>query len=145
MFSDLKNIKEQESTSASPAPKKKEDAQQHKVAVSAGQEAPKAVKKDSNKASKQASTIASKLASNHEELVENIRKTVRHKGKEVTFVRLSPEEKDQLGDMIYTFKRQGTKTTENEIVRIGLNYLIADYQANGEASVLAAVIAALNA
>ena len=79
-----------------------------------------------------------------DEIVEVIRKSVRKVGKEVAFVRLTPEEKEQLGDIVYVYKRRGTKTSENEIARIGINCLIADYQANGEASILAKVIAALN-
>jgi len=103
------------------------------------------VKKEAYKASTKASTVASTLAHDQRELVENIRKTVKRLGKEVTFIRLTPEEKAQLGDIVYTYKRQGTKTSENEIGRIGLNYLIADYHANGKESVLAQVIEALNA
>jgi hypothetical protein len=103
------------------------------------------MKKANNNASKQAITDASTLASNQDKLVESIRKTVKHLGKEVSFIRLTPEEKARLADIVYTYKRQGTKTSENEIGRIGLNYLIADYQANGKESVLAKVIAALNA
>src|SRR5215208_4329418 len=95
------------------------------------------IKKDDNKAIKKASSNASTLASNNVELVEEIRKTVKRVGKEVTFIRLTPEEKAQLADIVYTYKRQGIKTSENEIGRIGLSYLIADYLANEEASVLA--------
>jgi hypothetical protein len=106
-------------------------------------------KRESNRAinndSKQASTNASTLANNQDEVIELIRKTVKRRGKEVIFVRLTPEEKAQLRDINYTYERQGIETSANEIGRIGLNYLIADYQANGEESVLAKVIAALNA
>ena len=102
-------------------------------------------KKAVNNDSKTASTHASKLASNHDEVIELIRKTVKRGGKEVIFVRLTPEEKAQLRDIIYTYERQGIETSANEIGRIGLNYLMADYLANEEESVLAKVIAALNA
>ena len=147
MFNDLKNISTQEREPVSPAPKKKESEQPIKAPSThtAPRPSAKATKKESNTASKKASTHASTLANQHDNQIEAIRKTVKRIGKEVTFVRLTPEEKSQLGDIIYTYKRQGTKTTENEIARIGLSLLIADYQANGEASVLAQVIAALNA
>ena len=72
-----------------------------------------------------------------------IRKIVKTGGKEVTFVRLTPEEKKRLGDIAYTYKRQGMKTSENEISRIAINFLLEDYQANGEASILAKVLASL--
>ncbi len=111
-----------------------------------GHTAPKpVVSKAHSKSSSNESKHASTISNTQEELIETLRKTVKRLGKEVTYVRLTPEEKTQLADIIYTYKRQGTKTSENEIARIGLNYLIADYQANGEESVLAKVIAALNA
>src|SRR5215211_1338232 len=103
------------------------------------------IKKDENIASKNASVNASTLANNQDSVIEVIRKSVRHVGKEITFVRLTPEEKAQLADIVYTYKRQGTRTSENEVARIGLNHLIEDYKANGETSILAKVMAALNA
>lgn len=78
-------------------------------------------------------------------MIEAIRKSVRHIGKEVSFVRLTPEEKRQLVDITYTYKSQGIKTSENEISRIGINWMLKDYQLNGQNSVLARVLAALNA
>jgi hypothetical protein len=86
---------------------------------------------------------ASTLASYTDSTIETIRKTVKAVGKEVSFIRLTQNEKNQLADILYTFKRQGVKTTENEVNRIGLNLLLEDYRANGENSVLARVIAAL--
>ncbi len=104
----------------------------------------------STSASALASTPASEpptagAASVDPTVIEGIRKIVKHPGKEVSFVRLSPEEKGKLADIVYTYKRQGTKTTENEINRIAVNYLLADYYATGERSILAQVIAALRA
>lgn len=84
------------------------------------------------------------LAEQHA-LIEVIRKSVRHAGKEVSFVRLTPEEKRQLADIAYAYKSGGIKTSENEISRIGINWMLADYHAKGQTSVLAQVLAALNA
>ena len=53
------------------------------------------------------------------------------------------EEKAQLSDIVYTYKRQGQKTYENEVNRIAINYLLLDYHEHGEQSVLARVLAAL--
>jgi hypothetical protein len=78
-------------------------------------------------------------------LIEQIRKTVKAPGREVSFVRLTPEEKGHLADLVYTYKRQGIKTSENEINRIAVNYILSDYVENGAESVLARVIAALRA
>ncbi len=97
-------------------------------------------------ASRQASAVEARPASpHHSDVIEQIRKTVKVPGREVAFVRLTPEEKGKLADIVYTYKRQGVKTSENEINRIAVSYLMHDYQACGEESILAKVIAALKA
>ena len=93
-------------------------------------------------ASAEASTLAS---SDGAELVETVRRVVKTLGKEVSFVRLTAAEKEELGELIYAFKQQGVKTTENEINRIAINVILADHRANGDASLLARVLAALRA
>jgi len=77
------------------------------------------------------------------ELIEYLRKTVKVRGKEVTFLRLTAEEKDQVAAIMYTYKRQGRPTTETDIGRIGLNFIVEDYRANGANSILARVLDAL--
>lgn len=93
--------------------------------------------------STQASSNASMHARTMENVIDEIRKTVKAIGKSELYVRLTPEEKNHIVDIVYTYKRQGVKTSENEVSRIALNYLIGDYQANGQASILAQVIEAL--
>jgi hypothetical protein len=99
---------------------------------------------DSYHASTEASTLALGVASNVE-LIETIRKTVKTAGKDVSFMRLTAHEKAQLADIVYIYKRQGKKTSENEINRIAVNFLLEDYKENGAASVLAQVLEALRA
>jgi hypothetical protein len=94
-------------------------------------------------ASSQASKLSSLLANYPDSMIEMIRKSVKTTGKEVSFVRLTLEEKKQLADIVYTLKSQKIKTTENEINRIAINFLLEDYRLNGENSVLARVLAAL--
>jgi hypothetical protein len=111
---------------------------------------PAAPKKASKQDSKRASTLAGKLEKRatpigQERLIESIRKTVKSLGNKVSFTRLTPEEKGRLADIVYTYKRQGIKTSENEINRIAINFLIEDFHTHGEDSVLAQVIEALNA
>lgn len=91
----------------------------------------------------QTSEPASTLAREQDRLLEEIRRTVKGQGKEVSYVRLTLEEKNQLADIIYSYKRQGVRTTETEISRIAINYLIEDYQANGQASILARLLVLL--
>ncbi len=86
---------------------------------------------------------ASMLASYRPELITGIRRIVRTPGREVSFVRLTPEEKGRLADIVYTYKRRGWKTSENEINRIAVNFLLAEYEASGELSLLAQVLRAI--
>ncbi len=88
-----------------------------------------------NHASNQASMLADR------DVIEMIRKAVKVPGKEVSFVRLTAEEKGQLAEIVYTYKRQGKKTSENEINRIAINFILEDYKAQGENSILASVLA----
>jgi hypothetical protein len=92
-----------------------------------------------------ASLPASTIASEQDRSLEEIRKSVKAQGKEVVYVRLTQEEKNELADIIYTYKRQDIKTTETEIGRIAINYLVEDYRANGKASILARLLTLLNA
>lgn len=96
---------------------------------------------DSIPASNHASTLA-----RQPDIIEIIRKIVKTPAKEeVLYVRVTKEEKNQLGDIEYTFDRQGIETSANELGRIAVNFLIADYKANGENSILVKVLAALHA
>jgi hypothetical protein len=73
--------------------------------------------------------------------VEAIRKVVKAPGREVSFVRLTADEKARAAEVVYAYKRRGQKTSENEINRIALNYLLLDHDEHGEQSILARVLA----
>lgn len=77
-------------------------------------------------------------------MLEAIRKTVRYVGKEAATYRLTEAEKQHLADIVYTYKRRGYRTSDNELARIAINWLILDYQEQGEQSVLARVLEALH-
>ena len=97
-------------------------------------------------ASINASTLAHNQKDDH---IETIRKTVKQVGKDTVFIRLTPNEKADLASIVFTFNElyrgDNRKISENVIGRIALNLLLIDYQDNGELSVLAKVLAALNA
>jgi hypothetical protein len=78
------------------------------------------------------------------ERIEVIRKAVKQLGKESTFSRFTREEKDALGDVVYSYKRSGIRTSENEVIRIAVNWLLEDYRSDGQNSVLAKVLGKLN-
>jgi pyruvate/2-oxoglutarate dehydrogenase complex dihydrolipoamide acyltransferase (E2) component len=94
-------------------------------------------------ASETASNADSLQADSHADRVERIRRTVKLAGKEVTYVRLTPEEKRRLATIVFSYKQQGINTSESVISRIAVNYLLEDYARNKEASVPARVMAAL--
>jgi hypothetical protein len=125
-----------ESQPSAPVPERKRQT--------SGRRSPRPNASDSD-ASELAGLLASTQAIFSDSQIDRIRKIVKVPGKEVSYVRLTSQEKDELADILYTYKRRGTKTTENEITRIAVNYLVADYKENGEASVLARVIEALRA
>lgn len=76
--------------------------------------------------------------------VELVRKAVKEFGKEAATHRFTETEKRQIADFIYTYKNQGIKTSENEITRIAVNFVMEDYKENGENSVLHKILQALN-
>lgn len=78
------------------------------------------------------------------ELLELVRKAVKQIGKEAATQRLTLEEKQALDDIEYNYKRQGIKTSGNEIMRIATNYIVHDYRQNGENSIVAKVLKKLN-
>ena len=56
---------------------------------------------------------------------------------------LTEDEKHQLADIAHNYKRRGKRTSETQIHRIAVNFILQDYKANGEHSVLDRVIRAL--
>ena len=77
--------------------------------------------------------------------VRQVRNAVKRLGKEAATHRFTQQEKEKIADIVYTYYRQGYKTSENEIARIGINWLIDEYVANGSRSVLHRVLKALRA
>jgi hypothetical protein len=78
------------------------------------------------------------------DIFEAVRKSVKQIGKEAATHRFTLDEKNLLADIEYTYKRQGIRTSENEITRIAINYFTEDYRKNGEESLLAKILKRLN-
>lgn len=76
-------------------------------------------------------------------MVETLRKAVKVVGKEAATHRFTKEEKLSIADIVYTYGRKGYTTSENELVRIAINWLVLDYKQNGEKSILHEVTRAL--
>ena len=79
-----------------------------------------------------------------EDMIEAVRKAVKQIGKEPATQRLTLEEKKALKVIEFTYGQQGINTSGNEIMRIATNYIVWDYQKNGENSILAKVLNRLN-
>jgi len=79
-----------------------------------------------------------------DEMLEAVRKAVKQIGKEPATQRLTLEEKKALRAIEFTYAQQGIMTSGNEIMRIGMNFILKDYQKNGENSMLAKVLKRLN-
>jgi len=92
------------------------------------------------------------VSSNHDttipiqgtDIFEVVRKSVKQIGKEAATHRFTLEEKNLLADIEYTYKRRGIRTSENEITRIAINYLVEEYRQNGEQSILAKILKRIN-
>ena len=78
-------------------------------------------------------------------MIKGIRKAVKQLGKEAATHRFTREEKDAIARIVFTYGQQGVKTCENEIARIGINWLLQEHQANGRSSILHKVLTALKA
>src|SRR5579864_4687425 len=78
-------------------------------------------------------------------MIEEVRRAVKQVGKEPATQRLTLEEKQTLRSIEFTYGQQGFITSGNEILRIATNYILRDYQKNGENSILAKVLRSLNA
>lgn len=77
-------------------------------------------------------------------IVALVRKAVKEFGKEAATHRFTETEKKEIADLIYTYKNRGIKTSENEITRLAVNFILEDYKENGEKSILHNILEALN-
>lgn len=84
------------------------------------------------------------ISPDHLITIQAIRRAVRARGNEQSIHRLTNEEKRALKELVYNYDVEGTRTSENEITRIAINYLIVDHKQRGKDSVLAQVLAAIN-
>ena len=80
----------------------------------------------------------------YDTIVELVRKAVKEFGKEAATHRFSTAEKKAIADIIYSYKNHGVRTSENQIARIAVNFIINDHRENGENSVLDKALRALN-
>ena len=80
----------------------------------------------------------------HDTTVESIRKAVKQFGKEAATHRFTREEKQKIAELIFAYSSKGIRTSENEIARIAVNFLVEDHKQNGKDSILDQVLKLLN-
>jgi len=92
------------------------------------------------KEAKQASHQVTTVSHTHDTVISAITESILHVGKEAATYRLTLNEKRKLAEIIYTLKMKNMRVTENEIIRIALNFLLCDYSMNKTNSILKRVI-----
>jgi len=79
-----------------------------------------------------------------QEIIEHLRGAVKQLGKEAATHRFTVEEKRALKSIAFEYANKDIQTSENEITRIAVNFLLDDYRKNKEHSLLARVLDSLN-
>lgn len=74
------------------------------------------------------------------DIIEAIRKAVKHLGKEAATYRFTEEEKKALSNVVFAYRNKRVRTSENEITRIAINFILEDYRSHGDKSLLAKVL-----
>ncbi len=105
---------------------------------------PKETKQPSNRDTTVSRNHATTVDSDND-YIETVRKAVKQLGKEAATYRFTADEKRALADIVYTLKTKGVRSSENELTRIAINYLVWEYRHSKQASILSRVLERLNA
>ena len=62
----------------------------------------------------------------HDTTLEKIRKALKSFGKESATHRFTKREKRAISELIYAYKKKDVRTSENEITRIAVNFIVFD-------------------
>jgi hypothetical protein len=122
----------------------KSDTEEKRASGKGQTKKPKVTRKSGHRGVTTPSNHATTVSRYHDAIIETVRKAVKELGKEAATHRFTIEEKKAVADIIYAYKNQGTRTSENEITRIAVNFIVDDYRENGENSILDKVLKALN-
>ena len=77
-------------------------------------------------------------------MIEAVRKALKIFGKEAATHRFTLEEKQAIAELVFAFRKKNIRTSENEIARIAINWLILDHKDKKENSILSEALMALN-
>lgn len=79
----------------------------------------------------------------HDTTIEFVRKSVKEFGKEAATHRFTLAEKRAIANIVHSLNMQGIRTTENEITRIAINFVIDEFNRQEKDSILGLVLQAL--
>jgi len=99
----------------------------------------------SRKAAPRPQSAPSATPTTRSDPLDEMQQSLKTIGKEIYYVRVTPDEKARIEDVLHALKRRGLRTSANELGRIALNQLLADYEAQGEKSVLVRILARMRA
>jgi hypothetical protein len=89
-------------------------------------------------------TTARQEARSESSVVSHLREAVKPLGKEGATHRFTAEEKASLAEIVYHYHRRGLRTSENEIVRVAIHWLLENHAERGEQGILHRVLLALH-
>jgi len=81
----------------------------------------------------------------HDSMIAKIARTVREVGREVKTYRITPQENNALVEIIYFFRKNKYRLSENEIARIAINLLIEDFESDKKSCMLSRIAEAMKA
>ncbi len=108
--------------------------------VAGNQAAKTETKQPSNRDALQPSNHDTIEGNSEEDLVDAVRLALKELGREAGTHRYTAAEKQALEELVFEYHRRGVETSGNQIIRIGLNYLLEDYRLHKNASILARVL-----
>lgn len=109
-----------------------------------GQERPPRDRNENDPETKQPSSEDTVVPRHHDTTIEEIRKAVKVFGKEAATHRFTQEEKQRIAELIFIYSNEGIRTSENEISRIAVNFLVQDFKLSKKHSILERVLKLLN-
>ena len=89
-------------------------------------------------------TVDTMIPRHRDTIFETTRRAVKQLGKEAATHRFTIEEKKALRAIEHAYLDKNIRTSENELTRIAINYMLEDYRINEEKSIFARILELLN-
>ena len=80
------------------------------------------------------------VSSNHDTIISSINEGIQEIGRVAATYRLTKWEKEHLQDLIYHFRKESVKVSENSLIRISINYIINDHEVSKKRSIISRIL-----